>query len=1739
VASVIVTENLVLMPQRPAPLTIAPSAGFCFTLGALRGQRNDLKAGGEMARSELAGHSQFSEIVMPCTEYKWMVDEKSSAVSVDRETGCVCGMELGESNVMVQDQTLDSNQQGSDVVVATPGTVRLHLSHITGGAALVPQRAMTRRGISARQLTPPVYEEGAVAHVLLNNGYEMNAFLFSDMKEEMLVTDNTKFEFKTDSSFLHVEDAKHHYLSIDALKPGLTYINATLTTIAPIEACHTLGNYTPASKVYTSLAISIDKPLEIIPSCPIRLPYDAESVPHTFNIKAAEGSGKYRWHSESPSPAVAVTTAGLLSVDRLGPQGGDGLALSDVLIPENRASCQVISSQPDEIRLSATKVAVAVGASLTLFSHVTNKMQTGGYHNCSRLPITWGVNDDAVFSSASIAQTSQELSGDTWPMGACTSLTLEAMRPGVTTVVAGYGEHQSTIEITAFMPLEVSIPASRKLLVALGSTSPLQFTGGPSGGVDTVTAEMPGKVGLTQLKGSGAAFSWEVICLELHTQKLTLGITHPEKPGMLFTATVEYKCSLPASMGLQPTYEACPPSGIAAAQSSRRILNRGTIEVRLLAYDGEGELFDDMDSIKLGWEARSTLKKQKGVSNWSPPTTRGPKCRNPTREVKVHKRGGTILLGALPGKMVWKWKGLTHEKPMPEGVYVKSSNRWGMLNGAIPRSSSAKLMPYIRALRRKARAYRKFSVQSSRVGAILELMLLPHIAIRPSSLSVFRHPANQVSLAVSGGSGTMKVSLSDRSLAEWSVDHTERRVNLIPKENGRFKVTVEDPGLYGSEPVHSEILVSDISKVKLDVPQQLSLSSTVKAKLRVFASDGTEFSRNQLKHMSFENEFDEKRLKSSKATPLGELTVTGMVSGPAFIRITATGMEGTASKSDKQPVHVFPKLQLMPRHLHLLLGGEFQFQPFGGPATGYRAHFTISNSTVASMHQAEGLTHALTLGHATVKLVEYALNSDMILASDTAKLTVMTLDKHSELKISSPSSKLLVGKKMSVFLTGPKGESPFMYSFGMEKSFKWEVSDPSILTLVDNEGSHVPKSDGSYGIRLEGIKPGKATVTVEVEWAAPCCHGATCSSKPCTRHAVLLKAKATVMVVPSLELISPATVVVPRNTRYLIKTNKDASNLIFEPTSKGILQVGADGIVTTGDIINSCHVVVRTASGDQSLSVTFHVRTITQLMLRMPSTQHQHSDARALAMPLGGSSEVDILVQDEYGLAFTAIRDYDDPEAHMAIQYLRDRVNVVNVNVQPNGMKLGVSAMHQGMVAIRVWLRDSPQIDDYLRILVDNIIEPGTAQVAIGGTVQYTVSMKNNSKLYPIMPETENSWSSSNAGIATVHPKTGLASVAASGTTHIHVDGTVKSYVQLTGVRLSSVSFVKMAGANGNGGGMVRNYDGKVYRSEIDVLDKNGQGLFPLKETGIDHKLKIDCSVPISEAMWAEVWSEWDQESRRHVCAIRPLLPHVGSEDDIRFIQELPLHLTVSDVGGLDVMRANTSLIFMHAFRLSHHGASARAPDKIKLKLVMGESEVIDIFGHAAHVVASSNDATVVSVKPLGIGIGGVPSFEVRRTGRKPKQVVVQIAFLCRVTGQREVAEVIMLDSSHWSWDQFWYVMLAHLEQGWAQVNTLIAGGIIVVAMYFLATGGQSHNVVQDYTPRSARRHTDQRQAKSDSLLNPGIGSPVRAVPDGQHHGDYYGGDQRSPVFAGSTPGLGFDRGGRATVSTPRRYDIY
>jgi hypothetical protein len=532
-----------------------------------------------------------------------------------------------------------------------------------------------------------------------------------------------------------------------------------------------------------------------------------------------------------------------------------------------------------------------------------------------------------------------------------------------------------------------------------------------------------------------------------------------------------------------------------------------------------------------------------------------------------------------------------------------------------------------------------------------------------------------------------------------------------------------------------------------------------------------------------------------------------------------------------------------------------------------------------------------------------------------------------------------------------------------------------------------------------------------------------------------------------------------------------------------------------------------------------------------PLQQHQRADDVAVAMPLGGSADLDVHVKDEFGTSFTAIRDFDHTDAvdscsSSALAFLRDRADVVNVALHPSGQRLSISAMHQGMAALRVWLRDHPKIDNYLRILVDNIIDPGSAQVVVGGTVQYTVSAFLSRNTTALSGATT-TWKSSNSGIATVEPHSGLAKVLAAGSAHIHVDGAVRSYVQLTAVRLASVEFLEAANA------FVRNFDAKPYYADIVVKDKSGAALFPLKHAGIDHRLNVQCSVDHSQAVWAEAWSQWDKERGRYVCAIRPLRPD-GPEENANFIREMQLHLTVADAGSFDILKASTTITYMHAFRISHLGVSAKPPEPLSLTLGVGEAATVDLFGNADKVKPSSNEPNVVSVRPSGLGLGGAARFEIRYDGGgRTNSQVVQVAFQCLVTGQTELVQVLLTDSGGWSWYQTWYSVREQLEPIWSQ--RWIAGGLLVLVALFLlvnqsaGTGGSIAATPQHEYPATSPSQPFSRN------LRPQVGSPMQKVP-GDYSSMYSPAEVRSPLFAHQ--GLGFDHSGRATIATPRRYDL-
>ena len=103
---------------------------------------------------------------------------------------------------------------------------------------------------------------------------------------------------------------------------------------------------------------------------------------------------------------------------------------------------------------------------------------------------------------------------------------------------------QGSATVSVFRPLDIIVPRSRQLLVALGSSAFIEFGGGPFGGLGTVSAEDENAVQLLQQTDDIGHFVWKASCLRLGTQRLTVRITHSEKRATVFEETIEWEVGL-------------------------------------------------------------------------------------------------------------------------------------------------------------------------------------------------------------------------------------------------------------------------------------------------------------------------------------------------------------------------------------------------------------------------------------------------------------------------------------------------------------------------------------------------------------------------------------------------------------------------------------------------------------------------------------------------------------------------------------------------------------------------------------------------------------------------------------------------------------------------------------------------------------------------------------------------------------------------------------------------------------------------------------------------------------------------------------------------------------------------------------------------------------------------------------------------------------------------------------------
>ena len=99
--------------------------------------------------------------------------------------------------------------------------------------------------------------------------------------------------------------------------------------------------------------------------------------------------------------------------------------------------------------------------------------------------------------------------------------------------------------------------------------------------------------------------------------------------------------------------------------------------------------------------------------------------------------------------------------------------------------------------------------------------MVNNVDVQPKYKAIYLNKESKFTFRVLHGSGKFSVSINNTDLADKVYVDGERTITIIPKREGPISIKVEDLDIPDSEFSVAELLISDISRLELDVPGTL------------------------------------------------------------------------------------------------------------------------------------------------------------------------------------------------------------------------------------------------------------------------------------------------------------------------------------------------------------------------------------------------------------------------------------------------------------------------------------------------------------------------------------------------------------------------------------------------------------------------------------------------------------------------------------------------------------------------------------------------------------------------------------------------------------------------------------------------------------------------------------------------------------------------------------------------------
>lgn len=410
------------------------------------------------------------------------------------------------------------------------------------------------------------------------------------------------------------------------------------------------------------------------------------------------------------------------------------------------------------------------------------------------------------------------------PVGiSCANVAIVGLAVGTTKVTVSYKSYdrhlEDTVTISAYKPLKMVQPVGCEIVLAVGSSIDILFSGGPrpllgrpsehkhvlsSADPDIVTAK-----DITHTRADAPELeitAISVLCHKLGEAEVTLSITNtahlPNCVNSESSAKVWVVCGKPRAVLIQPKMkvadaQSCPMD---ISADSIAVQSYQDVELVVIVKDQEGRKFIDITSLKFDWHLDPKEAGELAILN-------------SVLKRKTTKQCGDEFYQVITPKI-------------PTGTINVTVSILGYLKPVLSKNKINPEWPEFIGEDEKG-------ITLPPIQSTLHLYLVDDTIVLPNVVSLYNFPSNKKIVTISQGSGYFELVLSADDIAEVNYMEGSRQIEIKPLKDGELKINVIDLCLV-SRPAVIKVNVISVSILRVEVSDKVEIGRCISCVVRLY-----------------------------------------------------------------------------------------------------------------------------------------------------------------------------------------------------------------------------------------------------------------------------------------------------------------------------------------------------------------------------------------------------------------------------------------------------------------------------------------------------------------------------------------------------------------------------------------------------------------------------------------------------------------------------------------------------------------------------------------------------------------------------------------------------------------------------------------------------------------------------------------------------------------------------------------